>query len=120
MLCECAPLDALAIHTSFRTFVRILPSRASSAIPKPESFASCAGEKTRCGVCGRAQRTFYFYTKRFAFCVGRRCREAPLQVVARELHLDWRTVKELNKVHAWERKRNALRATVRWSLTKDV
>ena len=38
-----------------------------------------------------------FYTKRFAVFVGRRCRNAPLRAVAQELHLDWKTVKELDK-----------------------
>ena len=36
-----------------------------------------------------------FYTKRFAFFVGQRCRTATISDVARELHLDWRAVKEL-------------------------
>jgi transposase len=38
-----------------------------------------------------------FYTKRFATYVGRRCREADIKSVAKELHLDWRAVKELEK-----------------------
>ena len=38
-----------------------------------------------------------FYTKRFACFVGRRCRASTIQDVAKELHLDWRTVKELEK-----------------------
>lgn len=38
-----------------------------------------------------------FYTKRFAYYVGRRCRVSPIRDVARELHLDWHTVKELEK-----------------------
>lgn len=37
------------------------------------------------------------YTKRFAIFVGRRCREASIKAVAEELHLDWHTVKELDK-----------------------
>jgi len=37
------------------------------------------------------------YTKRFAFFVGRRCRETPIKEVAEELHLDWHSVKELDK-----------------------
>ncbi len=37
------------------------------------------------------------YTKRFAFYVGQRCASAPIRAVARELHLDWHTVKELEK-----------------------
>ena len=37
------------------------------------------------------------YTKRFAFYVGRRCRSATIKDVAQELHLDWHTVKALEK-----------------------
>jgi transposase len=36
-----------------------------------------------------------FYTKRFAFYVGQRCRSATIRDVARELKLDWKTVKDL-------------------------
>ncbi len=46
-----------------------------------------------------------FYTKRFAFFVGRRCRTATIQDTARELHLDWRTVKELDKQYMREQLR---------------
>ncbi len=38
-----------------------------------------------------------FYTKRFAFYVGRRCRSGTVSDVARELKLNWKTVKELDK-----------------------
>jgi len=38
-----------------------------------------------------------FYTKRFAYYVGRRCRTATVQDIAKELKLDWHTVKELDK-----------------------
>lgn len=37
------------------------------------------------------------YTKRFAVYVGKRCREATVQSVAKELKLHWSTVKELEK-----------------------
>jgi len=37
------------------------------------------------------------YTKRFAVYVGKRCRDATIQSVAKELNLDWHTVKELDK-----------------------
>lgn len=37
------------------------------------------------------------YTKRIAQYVGRRCREASIKSVAKELNLDWHTVKELDK-----------------------
>jgi transposase len=38
-----------------------------------------------------------FYTKRFAFYVGRRCAKETIKDVAKELHLDWDSVKELDK-----------------------
>jgi transposase len=38
-----------------------------------------------------------FYTKRFAFYVGRRCRDSTITAVADELRLDWKTVKELDQ-----------------------
>jgi transposase len=37
------------------------------------------------------------YTKRFAFYVGRRCRQGSIRDVAKELRLDWDTVKTLEK-----------------------
>ena len=46
-----------------------------------------------------------FYTKRFAFFVGRRCRTATISDVARELHRDWRAVKELDKQYMQEQLR---------------
>jgi len=47
------------------------------------------------------------YTKRFAWYVGRRCRTAPIQAVARELRLDWHAVKELEKQYMREQLRRA-------------
>ena len=38
-----------------------------------------------------------FYTKRFAFYVGERCRSSSIKDIARELRLDWDTVKTLEK-----------------------
>ena len=46
-----------------------------------------------------------FYTKRFAFYVGRRCRAGTIKDVARELHLNWHTVKELEKQYMREQLR---------------
>ena len=46
-----------------------------------------------------------FYTKRFAFFVGRRCRTTTISDVARELHLDWRAIKELDKQYMREQLR---------------
>lgn len=48
-----------------------------------------------------------FYTKRFAFFVGWRCRTSTIQDVARELHLDWSTVKQLDKQYMQEQLRRA-------------
>lgn len=46
-----------------------------------------------------------FYTKRFAYYVGRRCRAMTVQDVAKETHLDWHTVKELEKQYMREQLR---------------
>jgi transposase len=42
------------------------------------------------------------YTKRFAFHVGRQCQHSTIQDVAREHHLHWETVKELEKQYMRE------------------
>ena len=47
------------------------------------------------------------YTKRLAFYVGRRCRSATIRAVAREMKLDWHTVKELDKQYMREQLRRA-------------
>lgn len=36
-------------------------------------------------------------TKRFAYYVGQRCRSASIKDVAKELELDWKTVKKMEK-----------------------
>ena len=41
------------------------------------------------------------FTKRFAFYVGRRCRQASIRDVAKEFRLDWDTVKALEKQYMW-------------------
>jgi len=48
-----------------------------------------------------------FYTKRFAFFVGRRCRDSSVKAVAEELHLDWQTVKALDQQYMAEQLRRA-------------
>ncbi len=48
-----------------------------------------------------------FYTKRFAFFVGRRCRETSIKEVADELSLDWQAVKDLDKQYMQEQLRRA-------------
>ena len=60
--------------------------------------------RVRCRSCGTVKRERLdfladnpFYTKRFAHYVGRRCRSATIKDLAQELHLDWDTVKTLEK-----------------------
>ena len=54
-----------------------------------------------CGTVKRERLDFLadnaHFTKRFAFYVGRRCRQASIRDVAKELKLDWDTVKALEK-----------------------
>jgi transposase len=63
----------------------------------------------RCQAVKREQLDFLadnpFYTKRFAFYVGRRCRASTIKDVAEELNLDWETVKELDKHYMREQLR---------------
>ncbi len=65
-----------------------------------------------CRSCGKVKRERLawladnpFYTKRFAWLVGRRCRAATIKDVAKELQLDWDTVKELEKQYMREQLR---------------
>jgi len=55
----------------------------------------------RCGKVKRERLAFLadnpLYTKRFAYFVGRRCRQATIKDVAKELALDWQTVKVLEQ-----------------------
>ncbi len=62
------------------------------------------GRRVQCRSCGQVKREHLaflaanpFYTKRFAFYVGRRCASATIKDVALELHLEWQAVKELDK-----------------------
>lgn len=48
-----------------------------------------------------------FYTKRFSYYVGRRCRASSIKDIAKELRLDWHTVKELEKQYMREQLRRA-------------
>lgn len=65
----------------------------------------------RCGLVKTEKLEFLatnpFYTKRFAFYVGRRCSTGTVKDIARELHLDWDTVKELDKQYMREQLRRA-------------
>jgi len=48
-----------------------------------------------------------FYTKRFHFFIGRKCRKMSILDVAKETRLDWHTVKELEKRYMEEQLRKA-------------
>lgn len=70
--------------------------------------------RVHCRSCGTVKREKLpwladnpFYTKRFAFYVGRRCRTSTIQDVARELRLDWKTVKALEMEYMREQLRRA-------------
>ena len=67
-----------------------------------------------CRRCGRVEQERLdfladspFYTKRFAFFVGRRCRASTIQDVAREAHLNWKTIKALEMQYMREQLRRA-------------
>ncbi|MEO7206601.1 MAG: helix-turn-helix domain-containing protein [Steroidobacteraceae bacterium] len=55
----------------------------------------------KCGAVKRERLEFLvdnaLHTKRFALYVGRRCRSAAITDVAKELNLDWHTVKRLER-----------------------
>ena len=60
--------------------------------------------RVQCKNCGKVKREGLefladnpFYTKRFAHYVGQRCRSSTIKDLAKELHLDWDTVKVLEK-----------------------
>ena len=70
--------------------------------------------RVACRSCGQVKRERLawladnpFYTKRFAWQVGRRCRTATIKDVARELGLPWDTVKELEQQYLREQLRRA-------------
>jgi len=67
-----------------------------------------------CRRCGKVKQEKFaflgnnpFYTKRFAFYVGKRCSTSTVKDVARELHLDRKTVNALEKQYMGEKLRRA-------------
>jgi transposase len=70
--------------------------------------------RVRCRKCGavRQERLAFLadnprYSKRFAYYVGRRCRDGSIKAVAQELRLDWHTVKDLERQYMQEQLRRA-------------
>jgi transposase len=77
-------------------------------------FLDVEVRRVACRSCGnvKAERLPWladnpFYTKRFAFLVGRRCRDATVQAVAKELRLGWDAVKALDVQYMTEQLRRA-------------
>ena len=65
--------------------------------------------RVKCRVCGKVKQEKLdwiannpFYTDRFKYWVGRRCRASSIKDVAKECKLDWKTVKELEKEYMSE------------------
>lgn len=70
--------------------------------------------RVHCRVCHAVKRERLefladnpFYTERFAWYVGRRCRSSSIKDIAEELNLHWHTVKELEKQYLREQLRRA-------------
>lgn len=70
--------------------------------------------RVQCRGCGKVKQEKLpfladnpFYTRRFVFYVGRRCRAASIRDVATELHLHWETVKDMEKQYMQEQLRRA-------------
>jgi len=68
--------------------------------------------RVNCRECGKVKQerlswvsTNPFYTKRFGIYVGRKCRAMTVKDVAKELKLDWHTVKALDKEYMEEQLR---------------
>jgi transposase len=68
--------------------------------------------RTECKGCGKVRQekldwlaNHPFYTKRFAFFVGRRCRAMTIKDVAQETHLAWWTIRDLEMEYMREQLR---------------
>ncbi len=75
-------------------------------------YLEIESRRVDCKRCGKVKREKLdwladnpFYSKRFAFFVGRRCRVSTIQDVAQETHLDWRMVKDLERQYMREQLR---------------
>jgi transposase len=70
--------------------------------------------RVECRTCGNVKQETLdwladnpFYTKRFAFFVGRRCRSMTIKDVAEETRLNWKTIKALDAQYMQEQLRRA-------------
>jgi hypothetical protein len=106
--------SASLTHIGSPASIHIQPSERSSVTPRPASSVWNVGGGTFCGACGTVKRESLdflsnnpFYTKRFSYYVGRRCRASSINDIAKELRLDRHTVKELEKQYLMEQFRRA-------------
>ena len=98
-----------------RTFYDQRPRRVRDlACGDRRVYLDLSVRRVDCPWCGGVKREQLdwladnpLYTKRFAVYVGRRCRESTVQAIAKELHLHWHTVKELDKEYMQEQLRRA-------------
>jgi transposase len=72
-------------------------------------FLEIEVRRVLCHACGKVKQEKIdflasnpFYTKRFAHYVGKRCRSSTIKDIAKELMLDWHTVKDLEKEYMTE------------------
>jgi transposase len=75
-------------------------------------YLEVAVRRVSCQRCGKVKREWLdwladnpFYTKRFVLFVGRRCRAMSIKDVAKDVHLDWHTVKGLEQQYMTEQLR---------------
>lgn len=75
-------------------------------------YLEVAVRRVSCQRCGKVKRERLdwladnpFYTKRFVLFVGRRCRAMSIKDVAKDVHLDWHTVKGLEQQYMTEQLR---------------
>jgi len=83
-------------------------------------YLSVEVRRVNCMKCGKVKSEILpwvsdnpFYTKRLAYHVGRRCRSSSISDVAKELHQDWKTVKDLEKQYMREQLRRKGKAKPR-------
>jgi len=77
-------------------------------------YLEVEARRVQCRRCGKVKQERLswlannpFYTKRFALYVGRKCRTMTLKDVAKELRLDWHTVKALDQEYMEEQLRRS-------------
>src|SRR5262249_37543192 len=82
----------------------------STGASTPESFGFSNPETTPLSIPtnpATAPANNPFYTKRFTFHIGRRCRNSSIRDVAKEHLLDWKTVKALEMEYMREQIKRA-------------